>query len=363
MSKPIFLLLLLILVSPVLAWGNVEILLPPDQCSTARSNIHIVGRSGDPWVSLELNGKRLASVPTVDSVFHALVWLPYGLNTVIIQAQPDSLAAPIPGAGRTLEILCGPRIAKSFEKLYVRYGFHELEGRAGCLDCHGREGEGDAFVEDADWCYTCHSLIRDQFRSHVTDNQELCTNCHRLKSDLSWEKTGVYTDMNPCFLCHKDKIGEFAQDFIHGPVAGGTCTVCHNPHGSDFDKNLRSPVPVLCLFCHTSIEERVEGAQHEPFADGQCVDCHDPHATGNKWVLIKKSGQLCLECHEGDVADGAHRHPTDTIPSKPLAKNLVLDDTGHLECLTCHHPHYSKADFLLRTTTAHACLGCHPEYK
>jgi predicted CXXCH cytochrome family protein len=363
MSKPVLLLLLLIVASPVLAQGSVEILLPPEQCSTARPNIHIVGRADSPWVSIELNGKLLAPVETDDSMFHALVWLPYGLNTVVVKALADRGGLPETDGGRTLEILCGPRIAKSFEKLYVRYSFHDLDGRTSCLPCHGREEEGDAFVEDADWCYSCHSLIEDQFRSHVTNNQQLCTNCHRMKSDLSWEETGVYTDMNPCFLCHKDKIGEFAQNFIHGPVAGGTCTVCHNPHGSEFDKNLRSPVPVLCLFCHTSIEERVEGAQHEPFADGQCVDCHDPHATGNKWVLVTESGQLCLECHEDDVADGTHRHPIDAIPSKPLSGGLKLNAAGRLECLTCHHPHYSAADFLLRTTTAHACLGCHPEYQ
>lgn len=343
--------------------GGVEILFPHDQSSTIRPNIHIVGRADTPWVALELNGQALDPVNTIESVFHVLVWLPYGLNKVTLWAQADQTSQSVPADHHTLEILCGPRIAREYEKLYVRYSFHDVEARKECLSCHDVSGEDLSSLQDAEWCYSCHSLIQDQFRSHVTNNGKLCTNCHRMKADLSWERIGIFTDMNPCFLCHKDKIGEFAQDFIHGPVAGGTCTVCHNPHGSEFKKNLRSPVPVLCLFCHNSIEERAEGFLHKPFLDGKCIDCHDPHATGNKWVLVKESGALCLNCHQEDVAEGAHSHPTDTKPSKPLSGNLTLDEGGHLECSTCHYSHSSKAEFLLRTSTDHACLGCHPEYK
>jgi predicted CXXCH cytochrome family protein len=197
----------------------------------------------------------------------------------------------------------------------------------------------------------------------VVGDEKLCTNCHRMTADLTRQQTGVYTDMNPCFLCHTDKIGEFAQDYIHGPVAGGTCTVCHNPHGSQFDNNLRSPVPVLCLFCHTSIYDSVDPVQHKPFADGHCVDCHDPHATGNRWVLTRESGELCISCHEEEVADGNHRHPVGKKPKTRLKRDMTLDDEGRMECLTCHQPHGGKAEFLLRTSGGHACLDCHPEYQ
>ena len=353
--------MILMLSGPAVA--GLEVLVPPSQFSTVRPNIHIVGRAESPWVVLELNGKMLPSVETDDSMFHALVWLPYGLNTLTLSARADSNSSGDTGDSQTLEILCGPRIAREYQKVFGQYSFHDQVEPAACLECHDAEvGEGP-FVEDADWCYSCHALIREQFRSHVTSNRKLCTNCHRLKPDLSWELTGVYTDMNPCFLCHKDKIGEFAQDFIHGPVAGGTCTVCHNPHGSQFEKNLRSPVPVLCLYCHTSIEERNEPVQHAPFAEGKCVACHDPHATGNRWVLNRKSGELCLGCHRDDMADGNHRHPTDAKPNRPLATGLALDENGHLECVTCHRPHYASAEFLLRTSGENACLGCHPEYQ
>ncbi|RKX30888.1 MAG: hypothetical protein DRP71_14295 [Verrucomicrobia bacterium] len=353
--------------------AQLEILVPAKQVSTVLPRIYVVGRTGESRVAISLNGDHVTTAAVVDSIFHALIWMPYGLNQITVATVPEdstmaqSSANSLGFSGSKqvaeLEVLCGPRISREYQKMFASSIFHNTIPHPECLGCHSLAAETGAASQDAEWCYRCHPIIREQFRGHGADDEQLCINCHRLSADLTKRKTGVYTDMNPCFLCHKDKIGEFAQDFIHGPVAGGTCTVCHNPHGSQFANNLRSPVPVLCLFCHTSIDQMDDPVQHKPFADGHCADCHDAHATGNRWVLTRDSGELCLGCHEDVVADGNHRHPVGNKPKTRLKRDMALNDEGRMECLTCHHPHSGEAEYLLRTSGGHACLGCHPEYQ
>ena len=173
-------------------------------------------------------------------------------------------------------------------------------------------------------------MIKERFVSHTVKDRKICTNCHRIDAELKKQPQTNYSDFNPCYLCHKDKIGKFAQDYIHGPVAGGTCTVCHNPHGSKFDKNLRSPVPVLCMFCHTSVGGSEAPVQHQPFKDGRCVACHDPHATGNRWVLVSKSSELCFNCHGKDGKMDGHSHPFDRKPKLEMETSLALTQNGKL---------------------------------
>lgn len=367
----IHLVLVVFLVAQV-AVADLDILVPNKQVSSVLPRIHVVGYSDYPEVAISLNGKHLTKVETDGDIFHSLIHMPYGLNQISVApvsptgergSVSDTFMSLVLEEAVELEVLCGPRIPRNYQKVYIPYVFHDTAQHPECLDCHSRTTSSADEDEDAEWCYECHSLIQQQFNGHVVGDENLCTNCHRLDEDLTLKRTGVYTDMNPCFLCHKDKIGEFAKDFIHGPVAGGTCVVCHNPHGSEFEANLHSPVPVLCLFCHTSIDEQTDPVQHAPFSSGYCVECHDPHATGNRWVLNRSSGVLCIDCHEKVVTGSSHRHPVDAMPKTALKKELALNDEGRLECLTCHHPHSGSAQFLLRTSGGNACLGCHPEYQ
>ena len=372
-----FQLALVLLLATLPARGSaanyLEIIVPGPQTSTTSPRVSIVGRTDASQVTVSLNGNLVATKAVTDSIFHCKVWLPFGLNKVTVEAvslpAADSLQVDPPGdsfpgsLASVLEILCGPRISRDYEKIYQASSFHSTKVHEACLGCHDGQMESQNGGEDAAWCLSCHSGIREKFKTHQTKDEKVCTNCHRMNADLTKERTGIYTDMNPCFLCHKDKIGEFAQDYIHGPVAGGTCTVCHDPHGSEFDANLRSPVPVLCLFCHTSMDEMVDPVQHKPFRDGKCVICHDAHATGNRWVLTKSSGELCLDCHREDVVPGNHRHPIDRKPNNRLETNLTLTDRGRLECLSCHHPHTGKASYLLRSDGLNGCIGCHKEHQ
>jgi predicted CXXCH cytochrome family protein len=66
-------------------------------------------------------------------------------------------------------------------------------------------------------------------------------------------------------------------------------------------------------------------------------------------------------CHFNDGTQKTHRHPFGVKPERELSVPLLLGDDGKLECLSCHEPHAASAEYLLRTTQANICLGCHPE--
>ncbi len=348
------------------AEAGIEILAPPEPCSTEADRVHLVGRADGKSVEVRLDGEAVQTIPVKDGFFHALLWLPYGLHTFrVVPTGLDAHATDVAALSDEIDVLCGPRISREFERMFPTYSFHADAPSSVCLECHvpptaGAEVDGG----EGDWCLQCHGVIRDRFRMHLESGSGECTTCHLVDPDLSLEAAGVYSDMNPCYLCHKDKIGEFAKDYIHGPVAGGTCTICHDPHGSRYEGSLQSPVPILCMYCHSDLDEPTEDSiVHKPFAEGKCVACHDPHATNNRWVLVQSSQELCIGCHSEEQAMADHVHPYNVKPKIQNRYDLQLTESGQLECLSCHAPHYGNAEHLLRTDPQDTCIGCHPEQK
>jgi predicted CXXCH cytochrome family protein len=340
----------------------VEILVPGEHISSSRNRVSIVGYAEVPVLRLYVNGEFQTELTVQDSVFHASVSLPYGLNEIEIVPMTSDIAHTLP-IGDSVEILCGPRFSREQGRFFGNYRFHGEEKPSACLNCHAQDIEMESGRRKAEWCYPCHNTIRQRLREHTVDDVRPCTGCHPIDRDLTAMGADIRGQHNPCYQCHQDKIGLFVQDYVHGPVAGGTCTVCHDPHGSEFAMTLVSPVPVLCATCHTDISGKNDLVQHYPFAQGWCIDCHDPHATSNKWVLIKEGAELCFNCHYGDGTEITHRHPYGVKPKKKLASPLPLGKDGKLECLSCHKAHASNATKMLRTNTANICLGCHPDGK
>lgn len=335
----------------------VEILVPPEHVSTEHSRIAVVGRSNAPEIQVFVNGAFVLRTATRDSIFHVSLRLPYGLNDVVVTPVAEDPVVVDEG-GASIEILCGPAFTRDQGRLFVEYRFHNRIAQTQCLPCHTRPQDT---TPSLDSCNPCHNKVRQRLEEHTVDKSRPCTGCHTIESDLTATNPAGPGGANPCYDCHPDKIGLLARDYVHGPVAGGSCTVCHDPHGSQFTKTLVRPVPVLCESCHIDISGRYRKHLHYPFEQGWCIECHDPHATNNRWVLLKSGEELCMSCHFTDGSQRTHNHPHGVKPKKPLPPHLHLGSTGELECLTCHQPHGSDAPYLLRLRSdgENMCLGCH----
>jgi predicted CXXCH cytochrome family protein len=109
-----------------------------------------------------------------------------------------------------------------------------------CAECH--QGNHHPFVEE--WLKSKHAEVNTEVRDRASSNPAsygTCLACHSAQGVLSaW---GVRAD-------YRDKNAPVAEH------SGITCAVCHDPHGSPFDAQLRFPINVpdveqnLCMKCH-----------------------------------------------------------------------------------------------------------------
>lgn len=110
---------------------------------------------------------------------------------------------------------------------------------------------------------------------HSPYQDKQCNSCH----DQS--KMGKLTKSLPdlCYQCHEDFSNKYKA--IHGPVAGGQCTMCHSPHTSSNTGLLTRTNQSLCLYCHES-KQIMETEAHLTIKDAACTDCHNPHGGENR---------------------------------------------------------------------------------
>ncbi|MDX2186532.1 MAG: cytochrome c3 family protein [Opitutaceae bacterium] len=170
---------------------------------------------------------------------------------------------------------------------------------------------GAEFVGSGD-CVQCHEDVTSTFHdaTHAklvaTDGSDKaigCESCHGPGSIHS--KTGgeVGTIINPernpetCFQCHLDKRGEFSLPHVH-PVGKVGCSDCHDPHRGDAiigGGTNLASANDTCLKCHES-QRGPFVFEHEALRES-CVTCHNPHGTVNDKMLKARNQTLCLQCH------------------------------------------------------------------
>lgn len=339
--------------------GQVTIMAPASYASTQSDQIYVVGRTNAPLVEVFVNDVKFCDGRVVDSVFHVRVRFAYGLNVVKVTPVYSGVEETA-SASSTVEVLCGPFDPGRLERIYPPYDFHGSGAANSCTGCHKESSLEPFAAADTSGCLECHTEYALQEGERLVAGHKDCGVCHSLDSGHSFLADAT---AGRCFSCHSDKIESFNQEFIHGPVAGGSCIVCHEPHRSKYEHSLRSEEEMLCFSCHEfNGGMKQYSVQHPPFRDGQCATCHDPHATSNRWVLVKSSEAVCLECHDPNQAPFSnHSHPYNVKPKNRSTRQLSLSSDGRLECLTCHLPHAGRTAHLLRSSERNTCLGCHSE--
>lgn len=114
------------------------------------------------------------------------------------------------------------------------------------------------------------------YREHGPYGAKLCTSCHQSTAS----NTYVVPREQLCAHCHDFKLD---KEFLHGPIASGGCTECHDPHSSQYPHLLVAAPEGFCLRCHEQ-EEVAGNPVHEDVGD-DCLECHDPHQSDSEYLL------------------------------------------------------------------------------
>jgi len=117
----------------------------------------------------------------------------------------------------------------------------------------------------------------DYYRYHAGYGDGDCDECH--STGAGWV-TPIRQD-KLCYSCH-DSLPEAM--FLHGPIAAGQCTICHDPHGSERRAFLTATDDFLCVQCH---DQSSSSSHFQEAGIDQCLRCHDPHGTDKRFFLKK----------------------------------------------------------------------------
>ena len=248
-------------------------------------------------------------------------------------------------------------------------------------------------------CTTCHTEVIGARVVHGPVAAGQCGACHVVDTSggvrrIALKGGGSSRDTTRlCIACHEDIADRLTLPHRHAPVASGTCTVCHDPHGSAFRFQLPAEGDRACVRCHQDIADALAQPHVHPPAAASCRICHDPHAGAQPSQLRARSNSLCLACHvnapaDRPVADATTifgRHADDIVDRLVASGSRILLDasrvSGHptiahpvdarqdpsrkgrtLDCASCHNPHGTAVAKLLRfgaTGISSLCIRCH----
>lgn len=171
--------------------------------------------------------------------------------------------------------------------------------------------------------------------------------------------------------CHAVVKKEFSDaKFPHGAIFGDQgCLSCHTPHGGDLARMMRTAPIDVCMACHDKKIERpgmtaVAGLpevldpkefKHGPIAQGSCSGCHSPHGGDNETRLTKahpatfyatfdvEKYALCFTCHESQLAlMSVTRTVTRFRNGDQNLHYLHVNRARGRSCRACHSTHASR---------------------
>ncbi len=189
--------------------------------------------------------------------------------------------------------------------------FHIAESDARCFSCHKRGNESKSSVISSSACQSCHSTMYKENFIHGPVDAGECETCHNQQTASGFKpKFAIEKESEECFKCHDDiKEGIAKKKFVHAPVVSGRCTICHSPHASKHEFQLRNSVNQICLACHDDKSEGSHPVIFHPYQNRKdprnpkrelsCVSCHNPHFSDFKAILSSDDGYfaLCQSCH------------------------------------------------------------------
>ena len=151
-----------------------------------------------------------------------------------------------------------------------------------------------------------------------------------------------------CLQCHQKGDRFFWQGSAH-EARNVACTNCHTVMTEHSPKAQLAKETVIdtCGTCHLQKRAQVMRSSHMPLREGKmtCTSCHNPHGTVTQTLLRENSAnETCYSCH-------AEKRGPFLWPHPPVSES----------CSNCHEPHGSNHEKMLKVAKPRLCQQCHVE--
>lgn len=241
---------------------------------------------------------------------------------------------------------------KCHERVDTKKGVHTPVREGNCTKCHNPHQSPYRLMlrgEGQDLCFICHDKkIAENAFTHtpVSGGCDLCHSPHQ----TDYPKMLSASGNDVCFSCHPDKADAFKdKKFSHKPVQE-SCIKCHSPHGGKFKNNFAAEgTQDLCFTCHKDKKEWIADVKtkHGGLAtERKCLVCHDPHVSDYVKQLVRPPVDSCMMCHDKplDTPDGKIVDMKDFLAKNKERHGPIKQN----DCSACHNTHGSNNFRILR---------------
>ena len=149
-----------------------------------------------------------------------------------------------------------------------------------------------------------------------------------------------------CLGCHEKGNRVLWRGSTH-ETRGVACVSCHTVMTNVTPRHQLAKLTEMdtCFQCHKNKRAEVWRSSHMPMREGKmtCSSCHNPHGSYSEAMLKETTvNDNCYKCHAEKRGPFLWEHA-------PVREN----------CLNCHDPHGSINDFLLKISRPRLCQQCH----
>ena len=149
-----------------------------------------------------------------------------------------------------------------------------------------------------------------------------------------------------CLNCHERADRTYWNGSAH-ETQGVACTNCHQlmEKVSVKFQLAKSTEVETCFQCHKDRRAQFQRPSHHPLREGDmtCSSCHNPHGSATDSLLKEASvNETCYKCHADKRGPYLWEH-------EPVRDS----------CLNCHEPHGTVNEYLLKIQRPRLCQSCH----
>jgi DmsE family decaheme c-type cytochrome len=229
-------------------------------------------------------------------------------------------------------------------------------GSQACMKCHSNQGGtfsktlmGDIFLKkprnamEKAGCEACHGpgSLHVKSGGGMDGGQPGDMISFRKDSPRPVEERNAV-----CLGCHEKGDRTYWSGSAH-ESRGLACTNCHQimEKVSPDHQLIKDTELEVCFACHKDKRAQEAKSTHMPLIEGrmQCSSCHNPHGSATDSLLREPSiNETCYKCHADKRGPFLWEH-------EPVRDS----------CVNCHQPHGTTNEYLLKVQRPMLCRQCH----